>query len=268
MEDFSRYNGPGTELRKAQERMLDILVEIDAVCRRHDIPYWLDFGTLLGAVRHGGFIPWDDDLDVTVLRKDEKRLKEFLKKELPARFYVYAEDTSRNFDKVGYFRVVDRNSMILRPGQDESYLKREGNGLWVDVFNIEPGTRRFKEAVSGLHGKVLRRDRRHVDDGPVRRVVALLIYPFTKGLIGLYRMYARIGSGDRLVYNLENYVVRQLFSQRQADQIFPLSEICFEGHMFSCPGKSHELLTGTYGDYMAIPPEEKRVIHNVYIKTL
>ena len=66
-EDFSKYNGEGTMLRKAQLRMLDILVEVDKVCKRHNIPYWVDYGTLLGAVRHGGFIPWDDDLDISMM---------------------------------------------------------------------------------------------------------------------------------------------------------------------------------------------------------
>ncbi|MDR3287625.1 MAG: LicD family protein, partial [Prevotellaceae bacterium] len=84
MEDFSKYNGEGTTLRKAQLRMLDILIEVDRICRKHNIQYWLDFGTLLGAVRHNGFIPWDDDVDISVMRKDRKRLKKMLVTELPA----------------------------------------------------------------------------------------------------------------------------------------------------------------------------------------
>ena len=58
-EDFSKYNGEGTQLRKVQLRILDIMVAIDKVCRDNDIKYWLDYGSLLGAVRHKGFIPWD-----------------------------------------------------------------------------------------------------------------------------------------------------------------------------------------------------------------
>lgn len=59
-----KYNPDGSLLRNAQLRMLEILIDFDRVCRKHDIKYWLSSGTLLGAVRHGGFIPWDDDLDV------------------------------------------------------------------------------------------------------------------------------------------------------------------------------------------------------------
>ena len=69
-EDFSKYNGEGTMLRKAQLRMVDILVAIDKVCRDNGINYWIDYGTLLGAVRHKGFIPWDDDIDICVLTED------------------------------------------------------------------------------------------------------------------------------------------------------------------------------------------------------
>ena len=58
MEDYSRYNGEGTVLRKAQIREVEILIEVDKICRKHNIKYWIDFGTLLGAVRHKGFIPF------------------------------------------------------------------------------------------------------------------------------------------------------------------------------------------------------------------
>ena len=83
MEDFSCYNGEGTELRKMQIRILEIMVEIDKLCRKHDIKYWLDGGTLLGAVRHGGFIPWDDDLDICMMQEDYEKFIEIAPKELP-----------------------------------------------------------------------------------------------------------------------------------------------------------------------------------------
>ena len=83
MDDFSKFNGEGTVLRKAQMREVAILQEVDKICRKHDIKYWIDFGTLLGAVRHGGFIPWDDDLDISMLSSDYQKFMEVAPQELP-----------------------------------------------------------------------------------------------------------------------------------------------------------------------------------------
>ena len=69
-----RFNPEGSLLRRMQHRMTEMLVEIDKICRRHDLKYWLCSGTLLGCVRHGGYIPWDDDLDIEMLREDYEKL--------------------------------------------------------------------------------------------------------------------------------------------------------------------------------------------------
>ena len=79
-----RFNPEGSLLRRQQMRMLEILLEVDKICKKHDIPYWLSSGTLIGAMRHDGFIPWDDDLDIEMLRKDYVRLMAVLPKELPS----------------------------------------------------------------------------------------------------------------------------------------------------------------------------------------
>ena len=79
IKEYSQQN-----LRACQLKQLAILEEIDKICKRHKIEYWLDGGTLLGAVRHDGFIPWDDDIDIGMSLEDEKRFEEIAPKELPA----------------------------------------------------------------------------------------------------------------------------------------------------------------------------------------
>ena len=255
MEDFSKYNGEGTQLRKAQLRMLDMLVEVDKICRKHNVQYWIDFGTLLGAVRHKGFIPWDDDVDICVMEKDYKYLREVLIKELPQQFVF--QDTST--DKQAFFtygRVRDKKSYCYYP----YFVKLKEQGLWIDIFRYEdipsPQLKNFvdffyRRAYHEIHhyGDVAYKSKVEII---AKRVVAYLLYPFalmakkivqylgersSKGLMGRWAVLPT-------VYRKEN--------------IFPLTEVEFEGHMFFAPGNWDSHLRGIYGDYLQVPPPEKR----------
>ena len=86
-----KTNEDGTEItvRDVQLVLLEMLKDIDEICRKHQIPYWLNGGSALGAVRHQGFIPWDDDADIAMMQSDFKRFIEVLKVELPKEEYIF-----------------------------------------------------------------------------------------------------------------------------------------------------------------------------------
>src|SRR5690554_1871247 len=111
MEEFSKYNGEGTTLRKAQLRLLEMLIQVDRICKKHNIRYWLDGGWALGAVRHGGFIPWDDDVDIALLRDDYLKLISILPDELPDMYALQNRETEPKFHML-YSRIVDKNSFV------------------------------------------------------------------------------------------------------------------------------------------------------------
>ena len=117
MEDFSQYNPEGSTLRKMQLRILDILVEIDKVCRKHGIGYWIDFGTLLGAVRHGGFIPWDDDLDIAMTSEDFQKFLEIAPKELPPTLFLQTKSTDPSYN-MPVNKVRDKESFFITQHDD------------------------------------------------------------------------------------------------------------------------------------------------------
>ena len=92
-----RFNPEGSVLRQHQLRMLELLKVIDCICKKHDIPYWLSSGTLIGAARHKGFIPWDDDLDIEMMREDYLRLIKILPEELPDNLALQTHETDPNY---------------------------------------------------------------------------------------------------------------------------------------------------------------------------
>ena len=99
-----RFNPDGSPLRFQQLRMLDILCYIDAICKENNIKYWLSSGTLIGAVRHGGFIPWDDDLDIEMLREDYLKFEKVFRENDDFALQTYKNDK---------YYIINRNKPSL-----------------------------------------------------------------------------------------------------------------------------------------------------------
>ena len=117
-----------------QHRMTEMLRVIDGICHRHGLRYWLCSGTLLGAVRHEGYIPWDDDLDIEMMRPDYDRLMEILPRELPEDMALQTPDTD-----AGYFfcyaKVRDRRSRLSETNDYDRIF--EHRGIFIDIFPYE-----------------------------------------------------------------------------------------------------------------------------------
>jgi lipopolysaccharide cholinephosphotransferase len=119
------------DVRKMQLMQLDILKEFDRICRKYGIKYTLCGGSMLGAVRHKGFIPWDDDIDVTVLREDYNKFSELCKTELdPDKYFYQSMETDSNYHLM-YNRILLKGTAYIRAGQE--HLKAR-TGIFVDIF--------------------------------------------------------------------------------------------------------------------------------------
>lgn len=256
-EDFSKYNGEGTILRKAQLRMLDMLIEVDKICRKHNIQYWLDFGTLLGAVRHQGFIPWDDDVDISILKSDYNKLREVLLRELPDQF-VFTDWMTDNFIFAHYGRVRDTQSFYPYP----LFKKQKEQGLWLDIFVVEKiPSMRIKRFVDFFYGRSFR-EIHHYGDVLYKskskkyfiRTIAYLAHPISLLLVWNSRLLAMFKKSDLLGFT---YSDNNTTAHYPSD-IFPTKEILFEGHKFFAPCNVDIYLKAIYGNYMEIPDEKKR----------
>lgn len=119
-------------LRKAQLIMLDMLIEFDAICKKHQLQYWLDSGTLLGAVRHQGFIPWDDDIDLSMPIEDYNKLLEIANNEFSSDIFFQTSQTDKNF-KFDYIKLRSNKASIVEFHEKDKKINYH-QGVFVDVF--------------------------------------------------------------------------------------------------------------------------------------
>lgn len=262
MKDLTQYNPEGSTLRKAQLRMLEILIEIDKICKKHHINYWLDGGTLLGAVRHGGFIPWDDDVDIAVLEQDYKKFRKVMQAELPERF-VFTDWTTDKFVFDYCARIRDKNSFFDYP----LFKKQKHQGIYVDVLITEKVTMPVKKLLDNTFWRLFRqihninatKDSAFVDFA--KKIIAYLFLPIFYLLLILGRSYCKISK-----HAFYSHYASKYYGKRPIKVVFPLKQLQFANHYFNVPNNSESYLTSLYGDYMQLPKEADRFGHNVKIE--
>lgn len=249
-------------LRQMQLCELEILKSVDAVCRKHDIPYWLDSGTLLGAVRHGGFIPWDDDIDICMPLADIPRFVEIAQKELPQDLFVQTPESDPSV-RTPYPKVRHNKSLIVEPADDFSLPYHKG--LYIDIFpvipypNLSPSLiRRFARG-NGRARSILNRQHYY----SWRSIAELFYFGFKRMLYkALWETALAIrGKGPHLGTTIN---CSGNGNMHLSASVYPLGEIQFEGHTFPSPANPDAYLKDLFGDYMQLPPESERVGHAFY----
>lgn len=255
----ARFNPDGSMLRRQQMRMLEILLEVDKICKKHDIRYWLSSGTLIGALRHDGFIPWDDDLDIEMMRKDYLRLMKVLPKELPNWLALQNDETDTNYFFY-YAKVRDRRSRLQEQNGYDRIWKEQG--IYIDILPMEQHPiwlHRLTEKTVGHMYKVWRTS---TDDQKairkVRRIFDVnnrMLFPCLRALCQLFPCKV-ITSGMGIPFH----------NPRYADEIFPLTTHTFEGYDFPVPGNADAHLRHLFGDYMQLPDLSKLSLHVAHLE--
>lgn len=257
IEDLSHYNAPDTELRRLQLKMLDILIIVADICDKHNLPYWISGGTLLGAKRHGGFIPWDDDIDIELLRKDYKKLLKILPKELPNDLYL--QTPKEKSYRLLFSKVRDKKSTIL--SDEENMANYQHKGLFIDIFSEERSYPWLKSFVDFFYGRAFRRFKRGRAFQSFQYfyeyAISLILLPIGHLLKWMARGICAL---TKPPYILHSYGIGNT-TIHKAEYMFPTSKIKFEGRMFSAPQNIDLYLKTQYGDYMSIPKPENRPSH-------
>jgi len=263
-EDLGKYNPEGSDLRKLQLRMLDILETVDGICRKHKLPYWISGGTLLGAMRHGGFIPWDDDIDIELLRPDYRKLLKILEKELPDNLYL--QTPKEKGYRLLFSKVRDRFSIVYSEEEDMSPYKEKG--VYIDIFCEERSYRWLKTFVDFFYGRAFRRIKRgrpfHSPRYFYEYSVSLFLYPLGAAFKWIARGICAVTKPDNI---LHSYGIGNS-TNHNASYMFPPKPILFEGKYFFAPNNPDAYLKKQYGNYMTIPPKDKRAIHFTKVEYL
>ncbi len=255
-----RFNPDGSLLRQHQLRMLAMLKYVDGICRKHGIKYWLSSGTLIGAVRHGGFIPWDDDLDIEMLRDDYKKLRKILYKEKSS-YVLQTHKTDSNYF-APYGKLRDLHSYIKEETSND--INYRYHGVYIDIFIMEPSSSLFLTKSSlFLQEKILFTPNVKIKDTFIRRLYFPTAYfVLYKLMFPLFRLLSQWKAGGQLRHTFGSCLLKP----REVKDIFPLTEMLFENYSFPVPGNYDAYLTKIYGDYMRLPDLDSIVLHTVDVK--
>lgn len=251
------------EIRQIQLRILDVTARF---CEDNHIDYWLDYGTLLGAVRHRGYIPWDDDIDIGMLRPDYERFRELFNSQSPK--YQFLCPENRDNFVYSFGKVVDMDTVLYEPDI-------HGNKFYVniDVFvydnapDEQTSVQMFRRVGRWLLLNMLQHnlisDKGKLYRKLIKRGVSTLlrVFPndyFIKKIVRNARKYEFVETGKIGLFVWSDHII----CDKEAVSTFV--EVEFENRHFKAPGKYDYWLTQLFGNYLELPPEEDRVSHHAY----
>ena len=260
-------------VRKLQLVELDILKEVDKLCKKNDIKYFLCGGTLLGAIRHGGFIPWDDDIDIAMTRDNYQKFVKVCQKELNEKYFLDCYETNKKFC-LPYAKVKLKNTLYVENKNQDFY--DEKSCIWIDIFPLDAVEKplskghyfRYKMFNYLTTLITIKNGSNYYQNSVIKKKIyhailllvpmKLLIFIYHK-IVGKYDLNkTKYLSSFATVYTIEKETY-------ETNKLFPYSEIEFEGIKFMGIKGYDYYLSKMYKDYMQLPPKEKRVNHKPYI---
>ena len=258
------YAAVNSQLRQLQLTQLEILKVIDRFCRDHGIRYSLYAGTLLGAVRHKGFIPWDDDLDICMSRADYYSFLKAWEEEKHEGYLLQTKENSPRFTQ-SFAKIRKDHTCFL---QFDVEIEQYHTGIFIDIFPIDRMpkgllTRKLFQ-LRCLKYQLLTREFLPPDGSPMLKVAA-------KMMLTLSPIKQRGARREKILRKIQKYNSKEdlpaVAIETQSSIRTPLppsfmkefTELSFEGCSFMCSAVWHEYLSAKYGDYMKLPPENERV---------
>lgn len=266
------------ELKALQSHLLKMYKDIEAVCDKHGLTVMLAFGSVLGAVRHGGFIPWDDDLDLLMPRKDYDKFINEYAKELPDNYIVYAPN-SQNGPTYRFGKVIDKSTLLLSAG--EELIPNRHQGIYIDIFPLEYITNntwvnnikkmvcmflmytassvdQFKEN-SPSYRKLMSGNKAAKANYWFRMVWGGC-FSFLKPTIW-YNLCDKFCRNDKKTEFVDYVAANYQWKPKPINMFLPVRKTNFEGTVAYLPNQPVKFLETVFGNWQRVPPESERWEH-------
>ncbi|MDT2748630.1 LicD family protein [Streptococcus parauberis] len=262
---------PELDLKEVQHKALELLVEFDKICRKNEFIYSLGGGTLLGAIRHNGFIPWDDDIDLMMPRPDyEKFLGYCANNETP--FDCFSINNIDDYDDL-FAKISDKDTIIV----DEMKWSKLNMGVSIDIFPIDGLGRSLEEAIKNFNKTKFKRElliaarwkkyfvskTKSLKYEPIRFIFFCISRFIDKNSLSrkLNRDYQKISFSTSTYSGCISGVYRE--KEIMETHVFKdIIEIKFEDNKFLSIRDYDSYLELHYGNYMQLPPKDKQISHH------
>lgn len=264
------------ELEKIQALSMETLKEFIRICEKYGLDYFAISGTAIGAVRHGGFIPWDDDMDVGMLREDYDRFLKVAPEELKGRYELYSASIQKRVQGF-YLQMFPRGSVFMTRRNARWPLHP---GIKLDIFPYDsvPASKRKRALLYRRlrfwnrlyiikNTKIPQLDGKGLKTG-LAKILCLLCYYLMKAgpsadfIAGRYEKLMRSCQGQSDYYTILDDMDPDLWAIRKSE-LYPVQEAAFGPLTIRLPAKNDAMLRRQYGDYMKFPPENERGGHDI-----
>lgn len=278
-----KFDNIDVDIKDVQNIEFEILLEFDRICKKNNIKYQLFAGTLLGCIRHKGFIPWDDDIDICMTRGEYNKFLDIASSELNIKYFMQTYETDKNyFKQLG--RIRKNNTLYLQKGYQFVDMHHGVSISLMPLDNVIPnkligkahriayqflfyflvklnGSRSIKSCVNR--------------DNAIEKVIRLILFGVSKFIPKKLtdRLHTKVAcmfnnQETEYITHLTNGATKKrvyAYMMKRKD-FYDVIEGDFEGHKFPIPRNFHSALTNLYGDYMKLPPEEKQKPHHGVVK--
>lgn len=241
----------------------DMLSEFVRICDKHGIKYFVQGGTLLGTVRHGGFIPWDDDVDVSLHRDDYEKFIAVAQKELPDYYFLQTKDTDPEYPN-NFAKIRDSRTTFIESSAKKLNIN---HGVYIDIFPLDNYPSGKKAKVYELKKKLLTQRIYKAFYMPhmsfiakIITMITMLLFPSLRGAVDKReKLFKSVPYSDRVINNSGAWLDKEIIPREWVQDAIKME---FEGIKVNVSDKFDEWLTYVYGDYMSLPPENERVGHH------